>query len=107
MVSCWLILDSYFSSIDNGIERTYADRTQLEQEVVKAAEEDGIQTSPPQMTQEQPVAQTTLDQSQMAQAMPQPQPQPQPENQMQYENIFPNDPLGAMIARNKRTNRTS
>lgn len=100
-----LILDSYFSSINNGIERTYADRTQLEQEVVKATEEDGIQTSPPQMTQEQPVAQTTLDQSQMAQAMP--QPQPQPENQMQYENIFPNDPLGAMIARNKRTNRTS
>tara|TARA_R100000234_G_scaffold109828_2_gene81891 strand:+ start:14067 stop:17372 length:3306 start_codon:yes stop_codon:yes gene_type:complete len=95
-----LALDSYFTGIDDGIERTYANRTQLEQETVKAAEMDGV-AIPPTDVQEEPVAQAEAQtEPQMAQAMPQQQ------NQIQYENIFPNDPLGAMIAKNKQTGGT-
>ena len=92
---------SYFTGLNDGIERTYAGRTRAEQQDLKMGEEEttAIQETQPETPTPEPRAPVQIGDpaaTQMAQSEP---------AQIEYENIFPNDPLGELIAKRNQLRR--
>ena len=91
--------------IRDGVERTYANRTLVEQQDVRAAEERG-EAAPQQVTETPDFDPVQLGSGEPQTISPQVQTSMPEVPTMDYTSIFPNDPLGEMIAkRNELRNR--
>lgn len=105
-------LEGYFNGIADGVERTYANRTKLEQQDFVEAQRTGrpiigeapvIGTAP---VEEQSAAPVNVADAPVQIGNEQPQTTQTETPQIAYQNIFPNDPLGALIERrNQMINR--
>ena len=93
--------------IKDGVERTYANRTLLEQQEVNAAKENG-EVIPEQIAEAPEANPVQIGSNEPQAVVPQAQTQAKPPEipTLNYQSIFPNDPLGEMIAkRNELRNR--
>lgn len=93
--------------IKDGVERTYANRSLLEQQEVNAAKERG-EVIPEQVAETSEINPVQIGNNEPQTIAPQAQAQTRPPEvpTLNYQSIFPNDPLGEMIARrNELRNR--
>jgi ribosomal protein L35AE/L33A len=100
-------LTGLHQGIRDGVERTYANRTLIEQQDVRAAEERGEVISE-QVAEAPKVNSVQIGNNEPQTIAPQAQAQTRPPEvpTLNYQSIFPNDPLGEMIAkRNELRNR--
>ena len=91
--------------IKDGVERTYANRTLSEQQEVNAAKENG-EVIPEQVAEAPEANPVQIGNNEPQAVAPQAQARPPEIPTLNYQSIFPNDPLGEMIAkRNELRNR--
>ena len=92
---------SYFTGLNEGVERTYAGRTFTEQQDLKMGQDQTVamQETQPEAPAPEPSAPVQIGKPAATQTAQTEMPQ------IQYENVFPNDPLGELIAKRNQLRR--